>query len=220
MGIISVEQADNLYWLGRYTERVYTTIRLYFQSFDTMIDELSESYPQYCQMVDIPNIYSDKEDFMKRYPFDSDNPDSIISTLNRVYDNAIVLRDSIGSEGLSYIQLAIYAMNKAKVSASPLIEMQKVIDNILSFWGIADDQIDSIQVRNIIKAGKRIERVDMYARLGVDRNELIREVYRMIPRVEKSGRAYDIDAINTLKASVMAENIDYYSIVENVEKIY
>ena len=220
MGIISIEQADRLYWLGRYSERVYTTLRLYFRSFDTMIDELSESYPEYCRMVDIPNIYVDKDDFMIRYPFDDTNPDSIFSTLNRVYDNAIVLRESIGSEALSYIQLAIYAMNRAKISKSPLIEMQKVVDNILSFWGIADDQIDSEQIRNIIKAGKRIERVDMYARLGVDRKELIREVYRMIPRVEKSGRAYDTEAINYLKANVMAENIDYYKIVENVEKVY
>lgn len=29
MGIISVEQADRLYWLGRYAERVYTTLRIY-----------------------------------------------------------------------------------------------------------------------------------------------------------------------------------------------
>ena len=43
------------------------------------------------------------------------NPDSIISNLNRAYDNAIVLRESIGSETLSFIQLAIYEMNKAKI---------------------------------------------------------------------------------------------------------
>lgn len=220
MGIISVEQADRLYWLGRYSERVYTTIRLYFKSFDTMIDELADSYAQYCQMVDIPNIYASKDDFMTRYPFDADNPDSIISTLNRVYDNAIVLRESIGSEALSYIQLAIYAMNRAAVSGSPLIEMQKVMDNILAFWGIADDQIDSVQIRNLIKAGKRVERVDMYARLGVGRNELIREVYRMIPRVERSGRAYDTEALDMLRAKVMAEKLDYYGIVESVESIF
>lgn len=28
MGIISVEQVDHLYWLGRYTERIYTTLKL------------------------------------------------------------------------------------------------------------------------------------------------------------------------------------------------
>lgn len=220
MGFISLEQADRLFWLGRYSERVYTTIKVYFKGFDAMIDENTDSYASYCQMIDIPNIYTDKEDFMRRYPFDDQNPDSIVSTLNRVYDNAIVLRESIGSEALSYIQLAIYAINKAAASGAPLIEMQKVNDNILAFWGISDDQIDSEQIRNIIKAGKRIERVDLYARLGVDRNELIREVYRMIPRVERSGRSYDIDAVNSIRSDVMAENIDYYKIVENVEKIF
>lgn len=220
MGIISLEQADRLYWLGRYSERVYTTLRLYFKSFDTMIDEISESYPEYCKMIDIPNIYADKDDFRTRYPFDINNPDSIISNLNKAYDNAIVLRERIGSEGLSYIQLAIYAMNRAKESNSPLIEMQKVIDNILAFWGISDDRIDSEQIRNIIKAGKRIERVDMYARLGVSRDELVREIYRMIPRVEKCGRAYDTEILSRLRSEVMAEKIDYYGIVESVESIY
>ena len=30
MGIISIEKADHLYWLGRYTERVYTILRVFF----------------------------------------------------------------------------------------------------------------------------------------------------------------------------------------------
>ena len=220
MGIISIEQADRLFWLGRYTERVYTTLRVYAKSFDSMIDGISDSYVEYCQLVDIPNIYKDREDFMERYPFDATNPDSLVSTLNRAYDNAIVLRESIGSETLSYIQLAIYEMNKAAKSASPMIEMQKVIDNILAFWGLADDWIESEQVRNIIKAGKRIERLDLYARLRVDRKELIRELYRLIPRVEKCGRAYDVEKLNALRSMVCAECLDYYGIVEVVEGIF
>lgn len=143
MGIISVEQTDHLYWLGRYTERVYTTLRIFSKSFDAMIDEQSDSYQKFCELIDIPNIYTSKEDFLKRYPFDADNPDSIISNMNRAYDNAVVLRESIGSETLSYIQLAIYDINKAALSSAPLIEMQQVMDHILAFWGIADDSIDS-----------------------------------------------------------------------------
>lgn len=27
MGIVSVEKANHLYWLGRYTERVFTTLK-------------------------------------------------------------------------------------------------------------------------------------------------------------------------------------------------
>lgn len=219
MGIISVEQANHLFWLGRYTERVYTTLRFYFPSFDSMIDETVDSYQAFCASIDIPDIYSSKEDFLRRYPFDANNPDSIISNLNRAYDNAIVLRESIGSEALSYIQLAIYDMNKASVSKSPLIELQYLMDHILSFWGIADDQIDSEQVRNMIKAGKRIERIDLYARLKVSGKELIREVCRMIPRVERSGLAYDKVRLGQMKSLVESPDLDYYKIVSYVEAI-
>ena len=157
--------------------------------------------------------------FKKNYPFDEDNPDSIFSNLNRAYDNAIVLREEIGSEALSYIQLAIYDMNKAKISRAPLIEMQRVIDNILAFWGIVDDSIDSEQVRNIIKTGKRIERIDLYARLGIERKELVREIHRLIPRIEKSGMEYRRSKLDALKELVTEPEIDYYRIVYEVESI-
>ena len=219
MGIISVEQTNRLFWLGRYSERVYTTLRLYYNSFDMMIDEITDSYTEFCRMVDIPDVYGSREVFKENYPFDEDNPDSIFSNLNRAYDNAIVLREEIGSEALSYIQLAIYDMNKAKISRAPLIEMQRVIDNILAFWGIVDDSIDSEQVRNIIKTGKRIARIDLYARLGIERKELVREIHRLIPRIERSGMEYRKDKLDKLKELVAEPEIDYYKIVYEVESI-
>ena len=92
-------------------------------------------------------------------------------------------------------------------------------DNILAFWGIADDRIDSEQVRNIIKTGKRIERIDLYARLGVSRTELEREILRLAPRIERSYIDYDIEKINMLKRLVAEPEIDYYKIVSVVESI-
>ena len=38
MGIISVEHTDRLLWLGRYSERVYTTLKIFASYFDSMID--------------------------------------------------------------------------------------------------------------------------------------------------------------------------------------
>ena len=219
MGIISVEQVDHLYWLGRYTERVYTTLKIYSESFDRMIDESEDSYQKYCDSLDIPNIYESKEDFLKRYPFDISVPDSIISNLNRAYDNAIVLRETIGSEALSYIQLSIYAMNNASVSDAPLIDLQQIMDDLLSFWGLVDDQIDSDQIRNIIKAGKRIERIDLYARLEVEKPRLVREVRRMIPRVLRSGMKYDDMSLSRVSTLINDVNLDYEIIITNVEKI-
>jgi len=219
MGIISVEQVDHLYWLGRYTERVYTTLKMFAQSFDKMIDSPDDVYPDYCEALDIPNIYESKEDFLARYPFDASIADSIISNLNRAYDNAIVLRETIGSDALSYIQLSIYAMNKAAESESPLIELQQIMDDLLSFWGIVDDQIDIEQIRNIIKAGKRIERIDLYARLEIDKYRLEREIHRMIPRVLRSGMKYNESALSKVSTLINEKSLDYACLISSVETI-
>lgn len=219
MGIISLEQENRLLWLGRYSERVYTTICLFFTAYDSIIDDLNITYDQFCKQIDIPDIYGSKEVFRKNYPFDESDPNSILSNLNRAYDNAIVLREGIGSETLSYIQLAIYAMNKAKISKAPLIELQKVTDNLLAFWGIVDDIIESEQVRNIIKTGKYIERVDLFGRLKKCKKDLIREVDRLVSSIKHSGMSYHEKRLENLKKLVVDTEMDYYKIVQEVEAI-
>lgn len=195
MGAVSLEQTDSLLWLGRYTERVYTTVRMYYREFDQMIDETNDSYDDYCQRMDIPNIYASKEDFLKRYPFDLSNPDSIAANMSRAYDNAILLRGELGTSCLAYIQLAMYDIGKASSSSAPFIEFQALQDHILAFWGIVEDQIDSEKVRYILKTGKRIERVDLYARMRRERRSLIREITRLSTRIARSGLRYDPDLL-------------------------
>jgi uncharacterized alpha-E superfamily protein len=220
MGIISLEQTNRLYWLGRYTERVYTTIRLYSKCYDAMIDNIGEYYEDFCRKLEIPNIYRDKEDFNSRYPFDESDINSIHSNLIRAYDNAIVLREELGSETLSYIQLAIYAMNKAKISRAPLLELQNVEDNILAFWGISDDFINDDVIRNIIKTGKRVERIDLYARLKIDRALLRREFDKLESRLERSGMPYDSTEYRKLSRMIDADSeMDYMSVVCAVDNL-
>jgi uncharacterized alpha-E superfamily protein len=220
MGIISLEQTNRLYWLGRYTERVYTTIRLYSKCYDAMIDNIDENYEDFCRKLEIPNIYKDKEDFNTRYPFDESDVNSIHSNLIRAYDNAIVLREELGSETLSYIQLAIYAMNKAKISRAPLLELQNVEDNILAFWGISDDFINDDVIRNIIKTGKRVERIDLYARLKMDRAMLRREFDKLESRLERSGMPYNSTEYRKLMRMIDAESeMDYVSVVCAVDNL-
>ena len=83
MAIISAEHSDQLYWLGRYSERVYTTLKIFEDHFDSMIDLMTEEYEDFCRKQDIPNIYTSKDDFSRRYCFDEENPHSIYSNLMR-----------------------------------------------------------------------------------------------------------------------------------------
>lgn len=218
MGIISVEQTDRLYWLGRYPERVYTTMRLFFTTYDTMIDQLAKKYTDFCKELDIPQIYTSPEDFLKRYPFDEEDCNSMISNLKRAYDNAIVLREEIGSEALSYIQLSIYEMQKAERSNAPMMEFQKILDNLMAFWGIIDDQIASENVRNILKVGKRVERIDLYGRLHSDRESLTREIHRLIGRVQRCNLKYRQEVLDHLVDFLVGDELDYHKIVVEIEQ--
>ena len=95
MGIISLEKVDNLLWLGRYSERVYTTIKEFFIGYDRMIEH-PDFYVKYCEDFQIPNIYNDMSDLVRRYLKDTSDPNSIISNLYRAYDNCTVLRNELG----------------------------------------------------------------------------------------------------------------------------
>ena len=220
MAILSLEHSDQLYWLGRYSERVYTTIHEYEKRFDSLIELKEEDYDAFCKAQDIPNIYNSKDDFIQRYWFDENDTNSIYSNLIRAYDNAVVLREEIGSETLAYIQLAVYAMNKAKASQAPLIQLQKVVDNIVAFWGMVDDDIDNEHVRSIIKLGKRIERIDLYARMKMDPVRLRREMKRLNTRINRTGLKYNTMKLAHLNYLVEMSEIPNDLVVEEIESLF
>ncbi len=219
MGIISVENTDRLYWLGRYTERVYSTIKIFEARFDSMIDMDELEYSEYCKSQDIPNVYSSIEDFATKYVFSLEDHNSIFSNLMRAYDNAIVLREEIGSDTLSYIQLAVYAMNQASISKAPLIGLQKVTDNIVAFWGMADDDIDESQIRNMIMVGKLVERIDIYARLKEKSEKIRREARRLSNRIDKSTMRYSAKMLAHVNYLVQLDDLPYETLIESIEKL-
>lgn len=217
MGIVSLTNTDKLYWLGRYSERVYTTIRLFGESFDHLIEGKVQSIGTFCASLNIPNIYTSGDDFVERYLFDAENPDSVLANLTRAYDNAMTLREEIGSECVSYIQLAIYAMNSLRGSENPMFGLQKVVDDILAFWGLSDDIIPDENVRNIIKVGKRVERLDLYARLRLPQKDILREVRRLSVRISRTNLQYAQTDIDRLMALAMAVETAYDEIVALVD---
>ncbi len=183
MSALSFENIDRLYWLGRYSERVFTSLKSFSEKFDAMI-----SY----------GSHESRAEFARQICFDKSDQSSIYSGLLKAYDNAIVLRDEIGSETFSYVQLALYEMNRAEKAAAPLLHLQKVIDNIAAFWGMADDIIEDERVRGIIKLGKRIERIDLFTRMGAPENDIRREVRRMSYRIAKVGVRYEPEKLSEI----------------------
>lgn len=136
MGIISIKSTDNLFWLGRYVERVFTTLKMFTECYDLLIDADETAYIDFLRKLGIPNTYAYKQDFITNFLFDENNPNSVLSTMLSAYDNAVVMRNEISSETMSYIQLAVNAMHRGKESTAPMLKLQEVFDCIFAFGAL------------------------------------------------------------------------------------
>ena len=203
MGIISIEKADHLYWLGRYTERVYTTLRVFFHIYDHMIEQPEGIYAKYCKRLNIPDVYTSNKQFAQAYLFDEDNPDSVVSNMKRAYDNAVVLREELSSNVLSYVQLALDTFQACKKTTAPLLELQQAIDYLLAFWGCADDYVDQEDCRNILKCGKYVERLDLFIRLDYHREDLEKEFRKLTNRLFRTNLNYNEENLKRLEQIIM-----------------
>ena len=210
MGIISIGTSGNLYWLGRYMERIGTTIKCFSFWYDKMI-ESPEAYKEFCQELNIPDIYSDASDFVKRYLFDKTNSDSLRSNLGRAYDNAIVLRDEISSTTLSYVQMALDLLRHSHETDAHIFMVQKITDYIYAFWGSVEDYVNDSVSRNLLRTGKYLERVDMYIRLCFDFDETKVQFDKFVYRLGKINVPYNTESLAKLNwfmssRSVLMEN--------------
>ena len=153
---ISAIKANRLYWLGRYTERVYISLHLLRRYYDKMIDGEPKEYEEYYQKLDTNNPYPDRESFRIGYMYDEKNPCSLISGLTAANNNAIVLREEIMSETLSYIELSLSCIRKsAEKKDDNITDLQPITDYLLAF----DER-----VRNFLRIGKLVENMDMHIR--------------------------------------------------------
>ncbi len=212
MGTVTLGKLDSLYWMGRYIERVYQSIGMYKETYDKLIDQDAEYFTQECERMGIQNTFESSMDFAWRIAFDTANPLSIISNLYRVYDNAMIMRDEITSESLSYVHLALAEMKRGKTSEAPLMELQNVEDLIFAFWGCIDDKVDDQGVRNTIKIGKHIERLDILLRRDADRSDLVREINRLMSRVDTTELPFNRKALLYTNAMIEDEDAEYEDI--------
>lgn len=216
MDTITLGKIDNLYWLGRYIERVYQSINMYKRTYDTLIDHDNQYYIEECERMGIYNSFESSRDFAWKIAFDADNPLSIISNLNRAYDNAMIMRDEITSDTLAYIHLSIAEMKRAACSESPLMELQVVEDYIFAFWGCIDDKVDNESARNTVKIGRRIERLDILLRRDTERSELTKEMNRLISRIDTTNVPYNRKALLYAAAMIEDEDTDYKDILKMI----
>ncbi len=148
---ISAVKSNRLFWLGRYVERTYSCVQTLMLYYDCLVDGEAPDFRDYCAKMGIPCVYSDAQDFFDRFLADEKSVCSAMSYMNCVMGNGMVLRETISSDTLAYLQMAQSALQHAIISDAPCFELQRVLDNIMAFRGSFDDTAESESARNITK---------------------------------------------------------------------
>lgn len=199
MGIISIEKADRLFWLGRYVERVFTTLNVFFDYFDKMLDSDEKAYIKFCEDLSIPPYYEDRDDFIAKFLFSKEDENSVYSNTLKALDNAIILRDEINSQTLAYIQLCLDCVEHAREEhGAPLYSLQPLVDYIYAFRGCMDDTVEDEECRNIIKCGIYLERLDLYMRLDFPYSAIEKTFSRFSNRLHRISIGYNFEAFDRL----------------------
>ena len=173
--ILSANKANSLFWLGRYEERVYITLHLLRKCYDKMIDGEMEDYWPIWQKLDIQGIYQTHEDFTLGMMYDEANPCSIMAAQTRAMDNAILLREEIMSETLSYLEMSVALMKECRNKRETnVMLLQPVIDWSLAFWGSAEQRLENHKALYLMMMGRNVENLDMLLRFEYSYDRIAR----------------------------------------------
>ncbi len=205
MGAISLEHGDRLFWLGRYVERSFTSLKAVESHFDQALDGDPMRYQKYLEAFGVSDTFGDSKSFLTAFLFDKDNPNSVSYSLRCAYDNGIVLREDISTKSLSYLQMARDRLKQAKdVQRGLLLELLTLEDILYGFWGCLYDQVYDMEKKALIDCGQSIERLDLYFRLRYGDAEVLAELKRLLERLRQIPKHTPYQ-YNTAQLSVLVE---------------
>ncbi len=175
LALVTASKADNLFWLGRYTERVFTTLSQFFPFYDRVMDTDVDAFRPFARALDLPEDFEDFDAFIHSFLYDESNPDSVRSAIVYAFNNAVILRPELGSRSLQQVELAMGSIVEASECTgadADIFKHRDIADNMLAFWGGVEDSPVDPTLKSFIFVGKYIERLDLYTRFGYRMDEL------------------------------------------------
>jgi hypothetical protein len=135
--------------------------------------------------------------------------------------NGMVLRETISSDTLSYLQMAVNALNLAAKSASPAVEMQWVMDDIMAFRGRYEDAIFDETILSILRCGICVERISLFERLSINRRETEIELKKLLSRLHKTKLPVHHASQETLLERVLGDfDASFDTLYQCVESLF
>lgn len=190
--------ANSIYWMARYIERAENTARFVDVNLHLMLDGPVESKEQWEPLVIISGDYEQfkekygsatKDNVIQFLTFDTENPNSIISSVSSARENARTVREIISSEMWAQINKFYYSLLDAEKSGVALDTPYDFYNQIKLqshlFIGITDTTMSHGEAWHFDRLGRLLERADKTSRI------LDAKYFMLLPRVEDVGTPID-----------------------------
>lgn len=206
--------ANHIYWLGRYLERAENYARFIDVNFNLMQDLPMDLKQQWKPLV---AATGDLELFQSHYSefgseqvlyflaFDTNNPNSMFSAIKNARENARIIRENLSKETWEKANELYHLMQfglskKVWKKEDPRAFFEKVKNQILLIYGIADSSVARVEGWYFRQLGQYLERADKTSRI------LDVKYHILLPSEEEVGTPLDFLHWMALLKSVTAFN--------------
>jgi uncharacterized alpha-E superfamily protein len=216
--LITANVATNLYWFGRYLERIEATLLEIITASDKIIDTDKEAGVKLFKKLEIDIEYKNTKDFLNIAIFG--NHDSNINNLiEYARENAIICRADMYTEAFgSVIELSTLIKHGSYLPHVDCTFLDEVLSLISAIWGKLTRRQKRDTSDYFIRLGKLVEKVDFHLRL--ERNKefslvLMEEIDKIVsilapdavfkPHDEKDSYEVILNSINAKINKIIVE---------------
>ncbi|MBW3469378.1 alpha-E domain-containing protein [Arthrospiribacter ruber] len=171
--------ANSIYWLGRYLERAENYARFIDVNFNLMLDlppDLKEQWEPLVFATGDQELYKSKYDSFERkdviyfLTFESENPNSIISSISSARENARVIRENLTKETWEKLnELYHFIKNRSTkknwFKDSPHQFFEDIKNQILLLYGLGESTVARTDGWYFRQLGLYLERADKTSRI-------------------------------------------------------
>ncbi len=167
--ILTANVASSLYWLGRYLQRVESTLQKMLEAYDLIIDVDSEAGSTLYKHFGIDIHYTGAMDFLNEAIL-GEHHANLVNVITNARENAIISRTNIDTNAFGEI-MELYALFQRAQKSSETIDY-KFIDTVQSLiseiWGATVKREHQIEGDVFFRLGKLVEELDFNCRFGSD----------------------------------------------------
>lgn len=218
--LLTANVANNLYWFGRYLERVEATLIETVYHFDKIIDIDKNSGKDFYKKLGIDIEYENAKDFLRVSIF-GEHSANIYKLISYAKENAIISRSNIDTEAFgSVVELTELLKHSSHSSFSVDCRFIEYILSLISqIWGELTRREKRDTSDYFIRLGKFVEKVDFHLRVGYDKEfslVVIEEIDKIAKILAPNSEFKTYDESNTYKTILNSVNSKINKII--VEK--